>query len=101
MIDTRGQSFDVTVPNNIGSSASIALTNLCGIKNFVNVTGMLSFLRNSHRWLHRKLSKIATSGAVRYENSSKVKTFPFMMTSSNGNIFRVTGHLCGEFTGHR
>ena len=25
----------------------------------------------------------------------------FMMTSSNGNISRVTGHLCGEFTGHR
>ena len=24
-----------------------------------------------------------------------------MMTSSYGNIFRVTGHLCGEFTGHR
>ena len=24
-----------------------------------------------------------------------------MMTSSNGNIFRFTGHLCGEFTGHR
>ena len=24
-----------------------------------------------------------------------------MMTSSNGNIFLVTGHLCGEFTGHR
>ena len=24
-----------------------------------------------------------------------------MMTSSNGNIFRATGHLCGEFTGHR
>ena len=24
-----------------------------------------------------------------------------MMTSSNGIIFRVTGHLCGEFTGHR
>ena len=23
------------------------------------------------------------------------------MTSSNGDIFRVTGHLCGEFTGHR
>ena len=23
---------------------------------------------------------------------------PFMMTSSNGNIFRVTGPLCGEFT---
>ena len=24
-----------------------------------------------------------------------------MMMSSNGNIFRVTGHLCGEFTGPR
>ena len=24
-----------------------------------------------------------------------------MMTSSNGNIFRVTGHLGGEFTGPR
>ena len=26
---------------------------------------------------------------------------PIMMTSSNENIFRVTGHLCGEFTGDR
>ena len=25
--------------------------------------------------------------------------FIIMMTSSNGKIFRVTGHLCGEFTG--
>ena len=25
----------------------------------------------------------------------------YMMTSSNGNVFRVTGHLCGEFTGDR
>ena len=25
----------------------------------------------------------------------------FMITSSNGTIFRVTGHLCGEFTGPR
>ena len=25
----------------------------------------------------------------------------YMMTSSNGNILRVTGPLCGEFTGHR
>ena len=24
-----------------------------------------------------------------------------IMTSSHGNIFRVIGHLCGEFTGHR
>ena len=25
----------------------------------------------------------------------------YMMTSPNWNIFCVTGHLCGEFTGHR
>ena len=25
----------------------------------------------------------------------------FLMMSSNGNIFRVIGHLCWEFTGHR
>ena len=35
--------------------------------------------------------RVNPSGAV-----SKI-----MMTSSNGNIFRVTGHLCGEFTGPR
>ena len=23
------------------------------------------------------------------------------MTSLNGIIFRISGHLCGEFTGHR
>ena len=27
-----------------------------------------------------------------------VRLTSFMMTSSNGNIFRVAGHLCGEFT---
>ena len=25
----------------------------------------------------------------------------YMMMLPNGNAFRVTGHLCGEFTGHR
>ena len=47
--------------------------------------------------------------SIAYLSSIKVKrlhiTGPLaknpMMTSSNGNIFRVTGHLCGEFTGPR
>ena len=30
---------------------------------------------------------------------SKISSANIMMTSSNGNIFRVTGPLCGEFTG--
>ena len=29
------------------------------------------------------------------------KIIAYMMTSSNGNVFRVTGHLRGEFTGER
>ena len=28
------------------------------------------------------------------------RIYRIMMTSSNGNIFHVTGHLWGEFTGH-
>ena len=36
-------------------------------------------------------------GSVKHVSMWKIA----MMTSSNGNIFRVTGHLCGEFTGHR
>ena len=37
-----------------------------------------------------------------FANSQETLTLVFtMMTSSNGNIFRVTGHLCGEFTGPR
>ena len=33
--------------------------------------------------------------------NSQIKDKHSMMTSSNGNIFRVIGHLWGEFTGHR
>ena len=36
------------------------------------------------------------SSACGSDNSKQI-----MMTSSNGNIFRVTGPLWGEFTGHR
>ena len=46
--------------------------------------------------------------AIKYfDNFSPIRCIYFhndrqsMMTSSNGNIFRVTGALCGEFTGHR
>ena len=42
-------------------------------------------------------SSISTAAIV---NSTRCQD-SHMMTSSNGNIFRVTGHLCGEFTGHR
>ena len=38
---------------------------------------------------------------VRFWNATcTMPRFTGMMTSSNGNIFRVTGPLCGKFTGH-
>ena len=37
-----------------------------------------------------------TWGSLRFNSPT---TRLIMMTSSNGNIFRVTGPLCGEFTG--
>ena len=41
-------------------------------------------------------SNVATSGS-----HWRFATFVTMMTSLNGNIFRVPGHLCREFIGHR
>ena len=34
-------------------------------------------------------------------HQAKMSCALIMITSSNGNIFRVTGPLCGEFSGHR
>ena len=57
------------------------------------------WFENISQWTHFNADKgnitvvILRSGEVRMHVS--------MMTSSSGNIFRVTGHLCGEFTGLR
>ena len=54
------------------------------------LTPPLSFRREIH--LHHRCR----------ETMKKCKfdmLYGFMMTSSNENIYRVTGHLCGEFTG--
>ena len=51
---------------------------------------------------HRSLASLAGATVVQVECDLRDLTNIFaMMTSSNGNIFRVTGHLCGKFTGHR
>ena len=44
------------------------------------------------------LCKTLASGRGNYRGMIYTQ---IMMTSSNGNIFRVTGHLCREFAGHR
>ena len=43
-------------------------------------------------WVEQSPQKIYTG---------QIQPWSIMMTSSNGNNFRVTGHLCGEFTGPR
>ena len=45
--------------------------------------------------------EIRSTIQVRPHTRENCKDNRDMMTSSNGNIFSVTGHLCGEFTGHR
>ena len=52
--------------------------------------------------LYMTALKYHTKSSVEYiTNSLAWALIAYMMTSSNGNVFRVTGHLCGEFTGPR
>ena len=47
------------------------------------------------------LSRMSKGHINAFNNFDQHFNIEHMMTSSNGNIFRVTGHLCGEFTGPR
>ena len=47
------------------------------------------------------IARLCTYYIMIYKSNEHLPENICMMTSSNGNIFRVTGHLCGEFTGHR
>ena len=55
---------------------------------------MIHILRSDR--LHRK-----TSATKRQTKQDDDMSDDGMITSSNGNIFRLTVPLCGEFTGHR
>ena len=60
-----------------------------------SVHGAWCFLLYSYQY---EITVLTTSWW--FGDDHKARVF-FMMTSSNANIFRVTGSLCGEFTGHR
>ena len=49
----------------------------------------------------RKTYEFILNASKRIVVSGDIGGVQDMTTSSNGNIFRVTGPLCGEFTGHR
>ena len=71
------------------------------------IHGLVQERRNSIAYaLELRLSCTNPSRWNLLDTSTETRNLQFvpcatMMTSSNGNIFRVTGHLCGEFTGHR
>ena len=48
-----------------------------------------------------RLNVMGESWDIRALHSTQNIIRQHMMTSSNGNIFRDTGHLCGEFTDHQ
>ena len=47
------------------------------------------------------ITSINVEQDARHQGVTRPQLWHTMNTSSNGNIFRVTGHLCGEFTGSR
>ena len=68
--------------------------------NFVTSYHMILFsvveVVTSFLYITTIMSYIPVSG-----DNSESKYYIIMMTSSNGNIFRVTGRLCGEFPTQR
>ena len=60
----------------------------------------LAFVRGIHRWPVNSPHKWPVTRKMLGE-ADVAQTDPCMMMSSNGSIFRVTGLLWGEFTGHR
>ena len=74
-------------------------------------SGVLLIMHGKHTKLLNQLSPrltlvelnvFETECILRHKNIISFSIISIsMMTSSNGNIFRVTGHLCGKFTGPR
>ena len=68
---------------------------------------MLQMMRKMQKWQIREIVQSSISQKPPHSSPSHMSLVCLlyfganMMTSSNGNIFRVTGPLCGEFTGHR
>ena len=79
--------------------------NRWGVSYSVNSVSLSCMLANPfglQRLRHRIENYNIYNIPIHYAHMFVLLWFPqLMMTSSNGNIFRVTGPLCGEFTGDR
>ena len=70
--------------------------------NYIIICTYIWVMKKLISWLGLVTLVLITGIAIRYPIMLKSLLLScFMMTSSNGNIFRVTGPLCGEFTGRR
>ena len=69
------------------------------------ITGLIQGLRPANERRRYNVLLRHETRLIKYTMRSPYNMVNFLlttiMTSSNGNIFRVTGHLCGEFTGPR
>ena len=110
--------FYVEIDNDFDIDSTLFLTTLCyniGIFIFRAYFFFIrmpqySHLRYTHTLhskttgrLHNQLTHIREwlgSGVLIDSVVVSIDVINNMMTSTNENIFRITGHLCGEFTGH-
>ena len=97
--DTIFKSFVYLTVSSHLSKYKHAVYQFNNISNSVSILVKVRMkLPNSHSWFSKFMSMwlcICRPGLHCRQGAN------YMMTSSNGNIFRVTGHLWGEFTGHR
>ena len=77
---------------------------------YIKVRGQIYIWQDLDKWpwAHRQFNRsdllwteASTLVLLDYESMRWSSPRLFMMTSSNGNVSRVTDSLCGEFTGHR
>ena len=74
-----------------------AIPGACATGNFAYLVRGLTGDGMTGTWVQLNRLFKPKHGWVKFHNSCGYDYF--MMTSSNGNIFRVIGTLCGEFTG--
>ena len=69
---------------------------------WVTHCGVFFFSYTIHCWgpFYKHVNSNFANGGIRINHFPGNSGY-HMMTSSNGNIFRVTGPLCRQFTGHR
>ena len=90
--------FNIFVNDLFYTNIDSIIFNYADDNHLVNESNSVDTLKVSlEKDAHRAISWFGTN--YMDANPDKFQCISLMMTSSNGNIFRVTGPLCGEFTG--